>query len=372
MGDIIAAVGLPRDHVEACLDALVAADQGHLKVTESGEVVYVLGRRSRVPALVQQTPEGRLTAFRERVVSLFRHKEASAHGRRWLDRKTLRLIRARKGILSLAELVEHTGLPLDEAEHEMRRLVESYGGQRLDSEGGHPIFAFPELMVSALGRITAREPRPAWVRLENPSRLAGLSRRRDAMVAGLEGCALLAGAIAPWILFQQLGVDAPAVVLGLAVAPAIASTAFFARRLFRRLCDRQAFHFRQTKEVRRLALGYVYQVALAGKGIVSIRSTLEYLRSRSGGQHVKRSTVEAALRELAREFDATITDGPGDHTFFGFRNIKKQFVASEVIRRRMKLERLAHGRTVFDSADSPLEATARDLEAFDRELGSGN
>ena len=54
--------------------------------------------------------------------------------------------------------------------------------------------------------------------------------------------------------------------------------------------------------------------------------------------------------------------------FFGFRNVKRQFLASHVVRRQIRLGNTASGRTVFDSADSPLSGSRRDLESFDREL----
>ena len=57
--------------------------------------------------------------------------------------------------------------------------------------------------------------------------------------------------------------------------------------------------------------------------------------------------------------------------FFGFRNVKRQFLASHVVRRRMRLSRTASGRVVFDTADSPACAAERDLQSFDLELYEG-
>jgi hypothetical protein len=77
--------------------------------------------------------------------------------------------------------------------------------------------------------------------------------------------------------------------------------------------------------------------------------------------------MEAVLRGLAAEFDAPIT-AEGNGLFFGFRNIKRQFLASEVVRCKLDLERRITGKIVFDSADSPLEAQRREIEIFDEEL----
>jgi hypothetical protein len=111
----------------------------------------------------------------------------------------------------------------------------------------------------------------------------------------------------------------------------------------------------------------VFETALKGKGVVSLERTVQYLEARAGKRSVSRPAVEKALRQLAEEFEAVITEHNGD-LFFGFRNVKRQFLASHVQRRELQLARTARGRTVYDSADSPLEAAGRELEAFDREL----
>jgi len=90
-----------------------------------------------------------------------------------LDRGTLRLIRARGGVITTAELVEHTGLPVEEAESEMGRLVGAYDGEPTVSPDGELAYSFPSVMLSAHGQVTAREPNPSWMRLEYPLDLTG-------------------------------------------------------------------------------------------------------------------------------------------------------------------------------------------------------
>ena len=55
-------------------------------------------------------------------------------------------------------------------------------------------------------------------------------------------------------------------------------------------------------------------------------------------------------------------------TAFRFPEVRRQFVASESVRRRLRLEKRQLGETVYSSADSPEEASRRDLAAMDREL----
>ena len=135
----------------------------------------------------------------------------------------------------------------------------------------------------------------------------------------------------------------------------------------RTLARRPAFRRRDPATLRRYALGYVFETALKGKGVVSLSRTVLYLESRTGKRRISRAAVEAALRTLAREFDAPVTELEGD-LFFGFRNVKRHFLASRVQRIRLALERKAGARTVFDSGDSELDAARRELEEFDRAL----
>ncbi|HIF07622.1 MAG TPA: hypothetical protein EYQ64_11940, partial [Gemmatimonadetes bacterium] len=55
VGDVVSTVGLPRDEVEGTLKNLLESHQGHLEVSESGELIYLfdrdLIRRDRVPLL---------------------------------------------------------------------------------------------------------------------------------------------------------------------------------------------------------------------------------------------------------------------------------------------------------------------------------
>jgi hypothetical protein len=287
LGDLVAVTALPNQEVEHALVELMRDEQAHLCVSEGGDLVYHLGwAETAAPRDDRERPDT------PRATSVP------------FDRKTVQLIRAREGVLSIAELVEHTGLRVSEARREMARLAERFGGVPHASLDGHVVHAFPELMASAHGRFPDREPRPAWVR----------------------------------------------------VRPPVVSRGWALRRLVTR--RREAY--------RRHALGLVVQTALAGKGVVSLQRTVEYLRLRTG-RRVAPAAVEAALRELAADFGAPATRLEGD-LFFGFRNVKRQFLASQVLRRQLRLARIARGETVFDSADSVARAGERELEAFDRDL----
>ena len=485
VGDVVSTVGLPRDEVEGALKSLLESHQGHLEVSESGELVYLfdrnLIRRDRVPLMqrLKQAAKKALTgAFKVWIVTMLvvyfvvfvvlvvaaliammsrgddrrsggwgrggvgrgghgghfhfpsfwlwyyiwtpRWRLGSPYyGRRWeatiekesrppfykkvfafvfgpdrpkptqkqLDRSTLRLIRARRGALTTAELVEHTALTMPAAEEEMGRLLGSYAGEPTVSADGELVYAFPELMTSAHGPVTAREPNPAWMRMEYPLELTGNEKKHDALIMGMNGFTLVAGATAPWFIFPQLGIAGTAAFVGLVLVPVVFSVLFFSIPLLRVLGVRRENRAREARNVRRLVLGLVYREALSG-GFVTAETAYAHVTARMKDRTVEPSAVEAALHQIAAEFDADVSSGevadsgaPGSSTAappsatssglrFTFPAIRQQFVASEMVRRRLKLEEGTLGEVVYSSADSNVEASEREGAAFDRELAA--
>ncbi|MCK5650483.1 MAG: hypothetical protein KAJ42_03855, partial [Gemmatimonadetes bacterium] len=125
------------------------------------------------------------------------------------DRGVIRLIRARRGVLTAAELVQHSGLPLDAAEEEMARLMAEYDGDVRVTGQGVLTYVFPELMVSAKGAVSEREPDPAWRRLEPDESVTGNEKTPNALIGGMNGFNLVAAISAPWFIFPQLGLGGP-------------------------------------------------------------------------------------------------------------------------------------------------------------------
>jgi len=342
LGDLVAVTGLPRSSVERSLDVLIATQRSHVRVLERGDVTYHVGRPAFDGVAAKWLPglfgtERRRTPPRSELVAA---RRAAFH------RKTLRLIRTRDGVLSLAELVE------------------------LD---GYVVYAFPALMESVHGRFAAREPRPAWVRSEDPMDHARQRRLRARLgiVMASAGSAVLVGVPFAVAATKALGAAGALAVLGVGAA-AVAVAGLGASLVVVGLRDvvrhHRRFRFRQRDTLRRYALGHVVETALGGKGVVSLKRTVRFIQARAGKRKVPRALVEAALRDLAEEFGAPITT-EGDDLFFGFRNVKRQFLASYLVRRQLALGRMVAGDTVYDTEDAPAAAAARELALFDRELG---
>ena len=279
------------------------------------------------------------------------------------------LIRSREGVITAAEFVEHSALPLDEADEEMGRLVGAYAGEPLVSPNGEIVFAFPELMASAHGAVEKIETRPAWRRLEYALEVTGNTADTNLVIGALNGFNLIMAMAAPVIIFPPLGISGPVAELWLVSVPSVFSFLFFAIPLLRLFGIRLENRRRAKRNIRRVLLGLVYSQTLDGKRGVGVDDAMSHVERRlNRDQIATRRAVEKALHHLAAEFEANVSpDADGEALFF-FHEIMAQFTASETVRRKLELDERPLGEIVFSMADTSEEATARDLSLFDRQL----
>lgn len=313
-----------------------------------------LGRQDRVP-------------FYKKVFAFVFGPDRPRPSQEQLDRAKLRLIRARSGVISTADLVEHTGSNFDDADEEMARLLGAYDGEAAVSPDGDLVYAFPDLMTTVRGSRAPKEPNPAWLRLEPPLELTGNTSGANAVVVGMNAFTLAASATAPWFIFPRLGLGGTAAWVGLVLVPVIFSLLFFAGPLVRMAGVGLENRRRARRNVRRVLLGYVYRRALDGND-VGVAEAHAFVDGKLADQIVRREAVERELEELATELDADVTVLDEGQLRYRFDEIPRQMSASEVARRRLRLDERTVDDIVFSTADTPEEATARDLELFDREL----
>jgi hypothetical protein len=285
-----------------------------------------------------------------------------------LDRGTLRLIRSRAGVLTTAELVEHTGATFPEAEQEMARLLGAYRGEALISPDGELVYAFPEIMASTQEVRQRRPPNPAWLRLEPPLELTGNTSGANAIVAGMNAFTLVSAATAPWFIFPRLGLGGTAAYVLLVWVPVVFSALFFAIPLGRRVSVGLENRRRHVRNVRRVLLGLVYRRALEGSGPLGVAEAHTHVASKLSGRTVERSAVESALHRLAAELDADVTTDERGEPLFAFPALRRAFVAGDAIRRKLELDKKTLGEIVYATADTPEQAEARETRLFDRAL----
>lgn len=305
------------------------------------------------------------------------------------DRSVIRLIRARKGVLTAAELVQHTGLPLQEAEEEMARLMGAYAGDVKVTPNGVLTYVFPDLMVSAAGTVTEREPDPAWRRLEPAASVTGNDSKSNALIGGLNGFNLVAAMTAPWFIFPRLGFGGPLAWIGLVWIPAVFSALFFAIPLLRSIAVRRRNRKRQETNLRKILLGHVLRATLSGQeaGWVTAAGARERTRSLlpAPGAGARRTRQEPAesnlpaepqwepgfldqLQRLTAEFDGEVEEMPDGIPRYRFPQIRTEFRGAEEMRHGLRLDRRSVGEIVYASDETEEEADRREVEAFDREI----
>ncbi|MDE2663259.1 MAG: hypothetical protein OXI39_09705 [Gemmatimonadota bacterium] len=278
------------------------------------------------------------------------------------DRTVVQLIRARKGILTASELIEHTGLSIDDAVEEMGRLTGAYGGDPRVSDAGEVVYAFPELMRSAHGKIRAREPKPAWMRLEYPKKLTGNSPGANVGIGAMNGFNLAMASV-----FGLPSSFDPVMFYGLGVIPFTFSGLFFAIPIVRSLALRGENRARMRRNVRRLLVGLVYSLSVGTVRWVAAADAIRHVTGALKGQQVPPKMILAELQRLAAEFGAEVEAAEEGFTY-RFPAIRASFVEAEFMRRRLKLQDQRLGPIVYSTSDTAAEASRRDMDAFDREL----
>lgn len=287
------------------------------------------------------------------------------------DRSVVRLVRARRGVVTAADLVQHAGLRRHEAEEELARLVAAYDGDVKVAAGGELVYVFPELMVSAHGRVAEGVPDPAWRRLEPAVPVTGNGAGVNLGIATVNGFNLVAAATAPLFIFPRLGFGGPLAWVGLVWVPLVFSTLFFAIPLARSLAVRRENGARAERNLRRVLLRDVFRASLVGDGAQPV--TAQGAAANAGvamaPRKVSPADADQELLRLAADWDADIQVGADGGSIYRFEEIRRQFRAADEVRRSLSLETREVGDIVYSSADDATEASRRDQRAFDRELG---
>lgn len=286
------------------------------------------------------------------------------------DRSTLQLIRARNGVLTATELVEHTALPLHEAEEEMGRLTGAYGGDPRVSPKGEIVYAFPGLMKSAHGKVRAREPKPAWMRLEYPRKLTGNSTGSNLVIGAMNGFNLVAGTVlgvAPFLSASAAIPFDPLWFWGLGVVPVTFSALFFAVPAMRSLTLRGENGARRRRNARRLLVGAVCRDSVGTVRWVAADDAVARAGRALGGGRSELAAAKRELEVLASEFGADV-DAGDDGFRYRFGSVREAFVEAEFVRRELALGDQKLGPVVYSTSDTAAEAAKRDVAAFDREL----
>jgi hypothetical protein len=249
-------------------------------------------------------------------------------------------------------------------------MVENGGNVKV-TKGGVLTYVFPELMVSAGGRVTEKDPDPAWRRLEPDESVTGNDKKSNAIIAGINGFNLVAASTAPWFIFPRLGLGGQMAWIGLVWVPLVFSTLFFTIPLLRGLGVRRRNLQRQARNVRKVLLGQVFRASLVGDGAQWLglaRARAQIQAALPAAPGTGNGLLSAELQSLTAEFDGEIRESAVGDVEYRFPGIRTQFQGAEQVRRRLTLEAQEVGDIVYSSDQTEAEANQRELADFDREM----
>ncbi len=283
------------------------------------------------------------------------------------DRALVEMIRSRRGVITTTELVQHTGMTSAQAAEEMARLVSAFNGDVRVSEKGELAYVFPELLLSAHGRVHARPAEPAWRRLERARAATGNKAATDALIAGLNGFNLVAAATSPLFIFPRLGLEGPLAWGFLVWVPLTFSAIFFAVPLFRRAALRRANAARSRENLRKVLLGVISEAGIEGHA-TSVAGATAWARKALEDPNLTEQTVNEELQRLAVEFDAGVEAEDDGTLRYRFPQLRAALAAADEMRARLRLEQQQVGAIVYDTGDTAAEDSRRALASFDSEL----
>ena len=184
------------------------------------------------------------TPFYEKVNRFFFGPTPPPEDPRAQERQILAAIRAQKGRIGLADVMRVTGLPRDQADPLMARLMLDYEGEVDVSEGGGILYRFTALRKTAADA-PEEPPRPAWSRVRTLLPLTGNGFGANVAIVALNGFNLLMSLFALdagltleklRLLFSRVPIEAipdSGTAIALGVVPLVMSLALFALPLAR-------------------------------------------------------------------------------------------------------------------------------------------
>lgn len=274
--------------------------------------------------------------FYKKVFSFVFGEEEEASGELDAERELLLWIQARGGVVSLSEMVEFTGWSVDRAEHVSTRFMATYDGRVDISPDGTVVYSFEGIGdlaeergsggMQPQGFVSGWE-QPRTVTANKPGTNVGIV----AMNTFVFICSL---AFATSPLMQQWP---PVAGFAAFVFPLIYSTTFFAVPLVRRFTEvRGENNERQMRNVRRGVVRHVFAYSQGTAEPIYPDDARRLIASKlADGALLPKdldAAIDAALQDMAVEFDAEHEIDEDGRDYFLFHRVAKETAAAANVR----------------------------------------
>jgi len=308
------------------------------------------------PSYGRQRASGPKVPLYEQVNRFFFGPQRAPEEPREVERHVLEAIRAGKGRIGLADVMRVTGLPREQADPMMARLMLDYEGDVAVSEDGGIVYRFPEIRRTASDTATPRPPPAAWDSGPKPiAPLTGNSTGANLGIAALNAFNLLMGL---WSVENGMTIERvahlfdriphPIVDTGLPVAlgviPLVFSALLFAvpvgRALLRPLREREFI-----EEKGRLAVLKHVLDRVRAKDPVTDGSVAQAWQSATG-RPAEPKRLDRALVELGGDVSVE-ESGENGQTRWRFADLETEAAAVEAERESAAEDEAHVGKIVF-------------------------
>jgi hypothetical protein len=304
----------------------------------------------------RRAPQGPRVPLYERVNRFFFGPTATPPDPLEDERRLVAAIRAGKGRIGLADVMRVTGLPREEADPLMAKLMLDYDGDVGVSEDGGIVYRFPEMRKTA-SETREVEPQPAWTRSKPLEPFTGNSAGTNLAIGALNAFNLWMGlwAIENGLTLERVShlfdrVPYPVMDTGTPIAlgliPVIFSALLFALPISRAAL-RPFKQKRVNEEKGRLAVLRVVLDRVRSKQPVTDATVTEAWRTATGSA--------PAPKRIDRELVALGGDvaiDPEGQTRWRFADLETEAAAVEAEREAASEEEARLGRVVFASDEN--------------------
>jgi hypothetical protein len=278
------------------------------------------------------------------------------------EKKVIAALRGNKGRVVPADVMRVTGLPREEAERLLLRLMVDYQGDIEVADSGAIVYKFAEIRQTARGEDRLPPPSPAWNQLSTLLPLTGNSAGSNFLFVLINGFNLIAST---YVLANGLTLERIALMIGqmqernpiplpppeglplaFGAIPFAFSVGLFLLPLLRAL--------RRPAEARKVARengwkGVLRHVLTGRRGRVELsRDELARAWVAAGGKNPSDNELRDAVRALGGDVDLNEQTG---QLVYKFDEVEAEVQATEAGRAAASEEEARPGEVVFSSAD---------------------